>query len=79
MNAQPSAAPAARPVRVVELRETEAAGNRDPLNRRHFADGKRITREAFEDMKRAALSVDTFYNTRDGGNVSFYCSVRLAQ
>jgi hypothetical protein len=43
----------------IQLSETDnAIGYTDPLDRRYFADGKRITREEFDRIKREAVTLD---------------------
>lgn len=64
-------------MKLIELKETEAAGNRDPLNRRHYADGKRISREQFDAIKRGARSLDSFSNASVNGVQTFYCTARI--
>lgn len=58
-----------------ELCESGPAGERDPRNLRFTVDGKRVSREAFDEIKRdPRVRLDTFYTTRNGGNVSHYCT-----
>lgn len=61
----------------VELKEVENAGNRDPMNRRYFADGKRISRDEFDSIKVRAVRLECFSNSSDGGVQTFYCTARL--
>lgn len=65
-------------MKIIELKESAANGNSDPLNVRYFADGKRITREVWRDFKNDPRhSIDTFYTESWGGVTTFCCSVRI--
>lgn len=65
----------------IELHTTEnALGPTDPANRRHYADGRRITREEYDRLKADALrrgTLDTFHSHTAGGVRHCYCHARL--
>ena len=61
----------------IELAETSNAGERNPLNIQYTANGKRITREEFQDTKRKAARLDTFYQVKSGGRETFYCTATI--
>lgn len=67
--------------RRIELSETAAAGNRDPLNVRYHVNGQRVDREAFAELQRAARAAGTWESlgsARAMGNEVFYYAATLA-
>lgn len=52
-------------------RLTETLGTRAD-DRRYYVDGRRVTRERFEDIKRTRR-LDTFYSTRRNGRIRLHC------
>lgn len=63
--------------KIIELEERTNVGDTNSFNARFFADGKRITRERFYDLKRQSTRTDSFYNVNRAGVQSFYCTVRI--
>lgn len=66
------------PYKTIELEERANVGDTNSFNARYFADGKRIPREKFSELKRESIRTDCFYNVNRAGVQSFYCTVRIA-
>lgn len=61
----------------IELTQTSNAGDRNPLNQRYTANGKRVSREEFDDIKRRAIRLECFSNASVNGRETFYCTARV--
>ncbi len=81
VSAPATLSPAPAALRRIELSETQSVGNRDPLNVRHHVNGRPATREAFEELQRAARAAGTLESighSRACGREIFYYAARLA-
>ena len=57
----------------IELKRTEPKGNIDPKKVCRFANGKRVTRERFDDLKQIAQRLDCFLTVTRRGRLIQYC------
>ena len=64
-------------MKAIELKQTNNVQQPDPRNDRFFADGKRIGRDEFNDLKRTADRLECFYNYDSGGVRNFCCLARF--
>lgn len=55
-----------------DLEQSSAAGDTNPLNTKYKANGKRVTREEFDAIRRAAVRHDTFTQGNVNGVRTFY-------
>ena len=60
----------------VELKEVQYGGlaDREP---KYFADGKRVSRSDFNDIKSIANRLECFSNAQVNGVWTFYCTARF--
>ena len=67
-------------IRRLELTETEACGNSNPLNRRHYVNNRPVSFEQYDELKRAARKAGTLQDnggSRACGMQSFYYCATL--
>jgi len=64
-------------MKTYQLEETSIGGDSNPLNRRYIVDGKRVTREQFDAIRRnPRVRQECFSNSNQGGVWHFYSIAR---
>ena len=53
-------------------------GSQDAHSERYLANGKRVTREQYNEIKRVAVRHDCFSNSNQGGVMHFYSVAHVA-